>query len=369
MIIDVVLNALPHYRGGLVAELERAPGFSFNWVIGESLDTSSRDTPEADVSVGSRLRVINHVIRLGKLGQHVVWQSGVVKRAFLSTADVAIFTGDAHFVSTWLAAAIYRLRGAKVLMWTHGWIRRDHGLKRWARLFFYNMSDGLLLYNNRSARLAVAHGFKKSVFVIYNSNGAVVREVPPAANDEDREGLQRWIIVGRLVENKGFETAFHAAHYLGELGRELALTVVGDGPFEKKLRALAASLSIRADFVGSVYHQEEINRYLDEADVLISPFNVGLSAMQALARGVPVATSRDDDVQGPEAEAVIHGVTGVRFDPSDLPGMAEGVWNFVASCDRSSVFERCVSEYQSKWTPEHQAHQMLSAVGRIRTES
>ena len=61
---------------------------------------------------------------------------------------------------------------------------------------------------------------------------------------------------------------------------------------------------------GETFDEAEISKLLNHADLCVSPGNVGLTAMHALAYGVPVATHNDFKNQMPEFEAITPGKTG-----------------------------------------------------------
>jgi N-acetyl-alpha-D-glucosaminyl L-malate synthase BshA len=98
------------------------------------------------------------------------------------------------------------------------------------------------------------------------------------------------------------------------------LVMVGDGPdrgaAEEEARTLGVSADVR--FLGKI---DAVAPLLAAADVYLLPSeseSFGLSALEALACGVPVVASRVGGV----AEVVTDGVTGSLHDLGDLEGMA-----------------------------------------------
>lgn len=95
------------------------------------------------------------------------------------------------------------------------------------------------------------------------------------------------LAAGRLVEEKGFDTAIAAARRAG-----VPLRIAGDGPDEGRLRALAAGADVR--FLGRLDADALAAARRDAAVVLVpsrweEPF--GMVALEALADGVPVLAS------------------------------------------------------------------------------
>jgi glycosyltransferase involved in cell wall biosynthesis len=140
------------------------------------------------------------------------------------------------------------------------------------------------------------------------------------------------LTVGALVPYKRFGEAITAARSLGR-----RLTVVGRGPEEKRLRALAgSSVNILADRT-----PEELRELYRTCAAFIQPGeeDFGIAAVEALACGAPVIALarggacdivRDEEngvlfeAEGPEALArAIQDAQGLRFDPARLRASAE----------------------------------------------
>jgi len=108
------------------------------------------------------------------------------------------------------------------------------------------------------------------------------------------------------------------------------LVLVGDGPDFGKTRALVESmgLSSSVQFLGVVEEPEPI---LKAADVLLLPSETesfGLTALEAMASGVPVVAS---DVGG-LPEVVEHGVTGFLAPVGDVEAMAGYCLKLLENC-------------------------------------
>lgn len=150
------------------------------------------------------------------------------------------------------------------------------------------------------------------------------------------------IVVARLSAQKRVNLALEALACLVELGREIPLTIVGDGPERAALEALAERRGITSlvTFVGAV-PPERVPDFLARADLMLFPAEgegFGLAAAEALVAGVPVIACWDGggvlDVvpeRGagrltlPAAEALADAALDVLNDPDRLAtGRSEG---------------------------------------------
>ena len=128
---------------------------------------------------------------------------------------------------------------------------------------------------------------------------------------------RRVLFVGRLVEKKGAEYLIRAFARVRDAVPDAQLVIVGDGPLRPSLEALARSLGVIAEFVGSI-SSDASREQMHHARVLCVPSvtaangdteGLPMVVLEALACGLPVATS----AKGAVGEAVLHMQTGIEF--------------------------------------------------------
>lgn len=146
--------------------------------------------------------------------------------------------------------------------------------------------------------------------------------------DSDGARPLRVLMVGRFVEKKGFRYGLEA-FAKAPSARQARMTVIGDGPLDAELRALARDLGIadRVEFTGALKHAQVVER-MREHDVLLAPCVVaangdrdsGLIVLrEACACGlVPIATR-----MGGLPDSVDDGETGFLTEMHDADTMAE----------------------------------------------
>ena len=127
-------------------------------------------------------------------------------------------------------------------------------------------------------------------------------------------------------------------HIFARVNAELPsrLVLAGDGPdrdaAERELARLG--LTDRARCIGKV---EDVTEVLRWADLYLLPSTTesfGLSALEALATGVPVVGTR----VGGLPEVVEHGVSGLLREPGDVEGMAQDALSLLRDRERCRQF-------------------------------
>jgi glycosyltransferase involved in cell wall biosynthesis len=177
-------------------------------------------------------------------------------------------------------------------------------------------------------------------------NAVEPREAPP--------GLCVWpgtrfrlITIGRLVAWKNVD---HTMAVLSHLGSQVGLVVVGDGPEERRLVALARRLGIedRVWFTGRV-PLERVFGLLRAADVLVlNSTYEGLPhvVLEAMWAGVPVIATG----VGGTAELIEHGVTGLLVPPADDGALRGAIQRLLAdSAGRRTLATRAAEVARARF--------------------
>jgi glycosyltransferase involved in cell wall biosynthesis len=133
------------------------------------------------------------------------------------------------------------------------------------------------------------------------------------------EGGDVALYVGRLSPEKGVDTLVRAA----ARAKDVPVRIVGTGPEEKRLKALAAKLGASNVVFAGFKSGEELRREYARARYLVVPsvwYEVfGLIALEAYASGKPVIASQ----LGGLAEMVKDGETGLYATAGDADDLAE----------------------------------------------
>ena len=136
-----------------------------------------------------------------------------------------------------------------------------------------------------------------------------------------------FLFAGRLVPHKRADLAIEACAQLG-----LPLVVAGTGRTGEELHRAAHG---DTRFVGYVPDEELRTLYARARAVLVpSEEEFGLVSLEAQAAGTPVIAYD----AGGARETVVDGVTGIRFAPQTVAGLASGIGRFLAQrWDRDAI--------------------------------
>ena len=99
------------------------------------------------------------------------------------------------------------------------------------------------------------------------------------------------------------------------------------GETKEDLETLTRNLGLEDSvwFFGPCYDEQELGDMIYNADLCISPGNVGLTAMHTMVFGTPVLTHNDYPHQMPEFEAIQDEKTGTFFKAGDSASLADSI--------------------------------------------
>ncbi len=117
----------------------------------------------------------------------------------------------------------------------------------------------------------------------------LIRSIPPSAEKSDI------IFVGRLIKEKNVCPLVQAFHILALKQPDLRLTIIGDGPERSAITLLIKELSLesKVSVQGFMEDHNEVIARLKSSKVFVLPSTregFGISALEALACGIPVIT-------------------------------------------------------------------------------
>ncbi len=169
------------------------------------------------------------------------------------------------------------------------------------------------------------------------------------------------LTAGRLVPHKGVDKLLLAAAAARTLHPGIRVVVVGTGPEEGRLRALAGKLGLEVEFAGFVDHDGMPERYA-EADVfafptLDDPF--GIVLLEAAASGLPLIASPHG---GATWDLIENESCGLVVDPSDTGAFASALGELAGDRARRERLGRRAHATTLSRSPADSARGYLTAI-------
>jgi glycosyltransferase involved in cell wall biosynthesis len=135
----------------------------------------------------------------------------------------------------------------------------------------------------------------------------------------------RLITVGRLIPRKGIDRLLGAVRDAREEIGGIELTVVGTGPEEDRLRAMARDLGLGDVRFTGFQEAEQIPALLADADAFAFPTMkdpFGLALLEAAATGLPSISS---PFAGATEDLIADGANGLVVDPGDPRALSAAI--------------------------------------------
>lgn len=292
-----------------------------------------------------------------------------IQKLLCKDYDAYILLGESRSLSTWLFCIRARLfhPKKKVYFWSHGWYGKESKAERIIKkLLFILPNGGSFLYGNYARELMIKEGFNPNkLYVIHNSlaydEQVKVRQQltkKPIYQEHYSNDNPNLFFVGRLTTIKKLDMVIRAIARLKENGVNYNMTFIGGGDVQGELDALSHELGVQDNvwFYGPCYDEKVLGEMIYNADLCVSPGNIGLTAMHTLVFGTPAITHDDFPHQMPEFEAIREGETGTFFKKGSIDSLAEGIdrWFERHQNDRENVRKACMEEIDENWTPQFQ---------------
>jgi glycosyltransferase involved in cell wall biosynthesis len=166
------------------------------------------------------------------------------------------------------------------------------------------------------------------------------------------------LFIGRLTKIKKLHLLIEAMQLAFEEGNYFNLVIIGEGTEKQLLETLVEKSNLKQNtwFYGSCYEEGRIGDLIYNADVCVSPGNIGLTAIHSLMYGTPALTHDNFSNQMPEFEAIESGITGCFFkenDPVDLKAMIVQ-WLGKHPQKEKTLIKMCFEKIDMYYNPNYQ---------------
>lgn len=240
----------------------------------------------------------------------------------------------ANIIHTWLTQMDV-LGGAVALATGRKWVLSERlspagygrGLKNGVRAQLGRFAD--IVVANSAAGIEVWPDHPRRMIIANGVDPEAIRRAPAAAVPAGRPLI---VAVARLVPHKGTEQVVRAVAQLRPRHPEMVLAILGTGPEEQRLRALAGALGI-ADNVVFAGYRADVWGWIGRASLCVSASRYEgqpNAVLEAAAAGIPQVLS--DIVMHRDAV----GAHGALFaDPADPAALAAGIGALLEAPDRA----------------------------------
>ena len=292
----------------------------------------------------------------------IIWKN--LLNLLLKKYDIYILTGRTKVLNQWLFLLLARLMNRRTYNWWHGFAPGHQltGLRYYKEKVFFSLFTGHLIYGDKARTNMINMGFPaKKMVTIYNSLDYETSLNLRNGNLEDniykmhfKNNFPVLLFIGRLTKIKKLDLFLQANERLKSLGYRFNVVLIGDGPEKEKLEQRSKKNS-NVWFYGALYDELMIAKLLYNADLCISPGNVGLTAIHAIYYGLPVVTNDNFSKQMPEHEAIIPLKTGDFFINDSIDSLVQTIikW-FELSKNRDDVRKNCYKIADNIFNPFHQ---------------
>ena len=354
----IIYNTAPRYREAIFRAIDAK--FDCDWYFGHT----KSDIKEMDTTV---LKNVKYYKTLGNPSRFY-FKLGVLKLLFTKKYQAYFMLADIRSLTDWVFYFLLTtlFKSKRLYLWTHGWYGKESGMFGKMKLWLYNKADGTFVYGNHARELLIKEGVPaEKLFTIHNSlHYDQQKELRGKLSESslyiDHFGNNHPVLffVGRLTKVKMLDMLIDAVAILKNRGENYNIVLVGDGTEKDSLRnyAIEKGLLDQIWFYGQCYDETVNAELIYNADLCVSPGNVGLTAMHSMVFGTPVISHNEFKWQMPEFEAIIPNKTGDFYEYNSVCSLADTIsaWFSNNKDKRSEVRENCFREIDNNWTPEFQ---------------
>lgn len=255
--------------------------------------------------------------------------------------DVEIACGDA-FAARLVGGSTNKK--SKKILWEHMDVTKDISTATYfneeeIKEFFQPFDKVVGVSKDCEEKFIEKYGFGDRTMYIYNPIDVedILSKVEQfEVGEYQKEGINV-VAIGRFMPQKAFERLVHVAHNLLDEGTDFNLYIIGEGPEEKKVRALINKYGIQ-DSVKLLGFKENPYPYIKNADLLVCSSiheSYCLVVAESLVIGTPVLSTM---CTGPR-ELLDNGKYGILVENSE-DGLYKGMKELLNDSEKLEYYKR-----------------------------
>lgn len=354
----------PVYRRAILAELEGVLGSRLKLI---ATTRSKAGIPALQATDIPHCRMVAG-IRIGPTTYECVPLINACSRQI----DWVVVAPATLSITTWIILLVRRLRGLNTALWGQCGKPGARGPKRLVQELMNRLASRLLVYGQSEADGATELGTSLSKCRIVGNASGLSEPTDEAKFDGSRwirpnTASDRWptiAYVGRITAPKQLDTLVHAVAIVAREHRSAHLSLVGDGEALPDILALAHELGVSTSALGSVYDKSQLADYFSEVDLVVSPQEIGLLAIDALSHRKIVIYPDNPRANGPEASALVDNINAVRVHPGKSEDIAAAI---LASLSPNAHWDWGQADLTTldalpKWSPSYVASRIIESL-------
>jgi glycosyltransferase involved in cell wall biosynthesis len=293
----------------------------------------------------------------------VFYQKGLLKIVSDKKIVNVLAVGNVNNLTTWLILIFKKFLKINVTLWTHGNLCDKRNIKYRIKNFMFSKADKVVFYEKRSESIFKKDYQEKITSVCYNSYKYAefkkLRHINFKRSNKINHQQEYFCFIGRLTEQKKLTQILNSLNYIQNIKKlNIGFVFVGSGPEKQILETQVKNYNlINIDFIPAIYDSDELHQICIHSKGMVSPGNVGLTAITALSCGIPVITHDNFCNQMPEVGSLIKDKTGYFFKENDFLDLS----NKLISLSNSEFEHRdlCYEILDSKYNPKKQSYRLL----------
>ncbi|NIM98703.1 MAG: glycosyltransferase [candidate division Zixibacteria bacterium] len=306
------------------------------------------------------VRTKNHELRF--FGRTVIYQP-VMTTILFGSYDAVVLGHEIRFISNVLILAFFKLLGKPVIWWGQGFEKeQDRKFRALSQLvekvksWLARSADAYIVYTDGGCqKLIQSRVPKEKITVVRNTIDMEeqcllhdkFKNMDPVQFREENNLRPDSIVllyVGRVYREKRLEEILYLVKRINseKLCRSFVeVVIIGGGSELDRLKRIGIGIE-GVHFLGEVYDQETIAKFMQISSTLIIPGKVGLAVNHAFAHGLPVIT-RQHRHHAPEVEYIVSGENGL-ITPGDFDDFLRETVDLLNSPERQKRMSKAALE-------------------------
>jgi glycosyltransferase involved in cell wall biosynthesis len=280
---------------------------------------------------------------------------GIIKKAKPEVVISVFNTGNLNIYILFLLRKIYKF---KIILWSFGYdpVRGFNPAKNLTdkiRLYLSEKADAVIFYwQSGKAEIEKFSDRKEHFFVAPNTLDTdrlflLKERFDKTGKEKIRSELgiiekNHFIYIGRLLKDKEVDILIKAFSELLSNGRDVRLTIIGDGPERSSLEQLVKKHNVKnICFTGEILDEEQTGKWIYISDAFIMPGRLGLSVVHSFCFGTPVISQKKEKYFHGEGVGYIkEGVNGFLVEDGNIKALSDKMSEIISNADKAKELKK-----------------------------